>query len=57
MNAIEILLAEVEHTADLAHSDGSDVTAAKLRSHLRKYWELTERERIENDRQPDEPDS
>lgn len=39
MNALEILIAEIEHTAELAVEDGSKVTQSKLRAHLLQYAE------------------
>lgn len=39
MNALEILIAEVEHTAQLALSDGSEVTKSKLNAHILQYRE------------------
>lgn len=45
MNALEILISEIEHTAELALSDGSKVTRSKLNAHLRQYGEAIREEK------------
>lgn len=46
MNApLDVLIAEIEHTATLAIEDGSKVTQSKLDAHLRQYGEALMKER------------
>lgn len=39
--AIEVFVAQVEHTAQLAVEDGSEVTRDKLNAHVTQYREAT----------------
>lgn len=39
---VKVLIAQIEHTAQLAVEDGSEVTASKLRAHLVQFAEASD---------------